>query len=75
LGLRRVLVTFDKAFGELAFRKGKTATSGVILLRPRVRSSDSLARFTVAVLGQAVAWEVHFCVAQEGKPRVVALPG
>ena len=31
-------------------------------------------RFTVAVLAQQVDWEYHFCVAQEGKLRVVALP-
>ena len=34
----RVLVAFDKDFGEMAFRQGKTATSGVILLRPRLRT-------------------------------------
>jgi len=49
------LVTFDKDFGEMAFRQGKTATAGVILLRPRLRSPDYLARFTATVLGQAIA--------------------
>ncbi len=71
----RVLVTFDKDFGEMAFRRGKAATSGVILLRPRLRSPEHLAQFTVAVLGQAITWEGHFCVAREGKLRVVVLPG
>jgi predicted nuclease of predicted toxin-antitoxin system len=70
----RVLVTFDKDFGEMAFRQGASASSGVILLRPRLRSPDYLARFMVAVLGQSIAWEGHFCVAQEGKLRVVPLP-
>ncbi len=70
----RVLVTFDKDFGEMAFRHGKTATCGVVLLRPRLRSPDYLARFMVAVLGQTVAWEDNFSVAQEGKLRVVPLP-
>jgi predicted nuclease of predicted toxin-antitoxin system len=70
----RVLVTFDKDFGEMAFRQGKTATCGVVLLRPRLRTPDYLARFLVAVLGQAVAWEGNFSVAQEGKLRVVTLP-
>lgn len=71
----RVLVTFDKDFGEMAFRHGKSATCGVVLLRPRLRSPDYLARFIVAVLGQAVTWEGNFSVAQEGKLRVVPLPG
>jgi predicted nuclease of predicted toxin-antitoxin system len=70
----RVLVTFDKDFGEMAFRQGKTATCGVVLLRPRLRSPDHLARFMVTVLGQAISWEGNFSVAQEGKLRVVPLP-
>jgi predicted nuclease of predicted toxin-antitoxin system len=69
----RVLETFDKDFGEMAFRHGKSATCGVVLLRPRLRSPDYLARFMVAVLGQAVTWEGNFSVAQEGKLRVVPL--
>jgi predicted nuclease of predicted toxin-antitoxin system len=74
LSERRVLVTFDKDFGEMAFRHGKTATCGVILLRPRLRAPDYLARFMVAVLAQAITWEGNFSVAQEGKLRVVQLP-
>jgi predicted nuclease of predicted toxin-antitoxin system len=70
----RVLVTFDKDFGEMAFRQGKTATCGIVLLRPRLRSPDYLARFMVAVLEQLVTWEGNFSVAQEGKLRVVPLP-
>lgn len=67
----RVLLTFDKDFGEMAFWQGKTATCGVLLLRPRVRSPSYLARFLLGVLGQSVTWEGNFCVAQEGKLRVV----
>jgi predicted nuclease of predicted toxin-antitoxin system len=70
----RVLVTFDKDFGEMAFRQGENATSGVVLLRPRLRSPDYLARFLTAVLAQPIVWEGHFCVAQEGKVRVIPLP-
>jgi Domain of unknown function (DUF5615) len=70
----RVLVTFDKEFGDMAFRQGKTATCGVGLLRPKLRSPDYLARFMVAVSGQAVTWEGSFAVAKEGNLRVVPLP-
>lgn len=75
LAAGRVLVTFDKDFGEMAFRHGKAATCGVILCRPRVRSPGYLAEFLLAVLGQDLAWEGHFSVAQEGKLRVIPLPG
>lgn len=33
LAEKRVLITFDKDFGELAFRRGLRATPGVLLLR------------------------------------------
>src|SRR4051794_31864161 len=62
----RILLTFDKDFGELAFRQGQAATPDVILLRPRLRSPDDLVRLIRAVLAQGHAWEGHFAVAEEG---------
>jgi predicted nuclease of predicted toxin-antitoxin system len=70
----RILLTFDKDFGDLAFHQGKTATCGVILFRPRVRSPSYLVQFVLAVLAQTVIWEGNFSVAREGKLRVVPLP-
>jgi predicted nuclease of predicted toxin-antitoxin system len=69
----RVLVTFDKDFSEMDFNLGRTASPGIVLLRPRLRSPAVVAAFTVAVLTQAVLWEGNFCVAREGRPRVVPL--
>ncbi len=74
LSENRVLLTFDKDFGELAFRLGQTASPGVILLRPRLRSPDHLVRFARAVLAQAHTWDGHFAVAEEGRLRIVPLP-
>jgi hypothetical protein len=71
---KRVLMTFDKDFGEMAFRHGKDASGGVILLRPRLREPDYVVRFTLTLLAQQVDWEGRFSVAQEGKLRVVLLP-
>lgn len=70
----RIVLTFDKDFGELAFRLGQQATPGVILLRPRLRSPDYLVRFTRAVLAQNHIWGGHFAVAEEGRLRLVPLP-
>ena len=70
----RIVLTFDKDFGELAFRLGLEATPGVILLRPRLRSPDYLVRFTRAVLAQNHIWAGHFAVAEEGRLRLVPLP-
>jgi predicted nuclease of predicted toxin-antitoxin system len=74
LAQSRVLLTFDKDFDEMAFRQGKTATCGIVLFRPRVRSPAYVTQFVVSVLAQAIAWEGNFAVAQEGKLRVVQLP-
>jgi predicted nuclease of predicted toxin-antitoxin system len=70
----RIVLTFDKDFGELAFRLGQRSSPGVILLRPRLRSPDHLVRFTRAVLAQGHSWEGHFAVAEEGRLRLVPLP-
>ncbi|MBS0262565.1 MAG: DUF5615 family PIN-like protein [Planctomycetes bacterium] len=69
-----VLLTFDKDFGELAFREGKDASCGVILLRPRLRDAAYVVRFAMAVLNQPIEWTGHFSVAQEGSLRVLKLP-
>ena len=39
----RVLITFDKDFGELAFRRGLPASSGTILLRLAAPSAVCMA--------------------------------
>jgi predicted nuclease of predicted toxin-antitoxin system len=69
----RVLITFDKDFGELVFRRGLAGSRGIILLRPRLRSPDVVAAFTVTVLSQPVEWSGHFTVAREGSIRVIPL--
>ena len=71
---RRIVLTFDKDFGELAFRLGQKATPGVILLRPRVHSLHHLRQFTKTVLAQTHTWEGNFVVAEEGRIRIVPLP-
>lgn len=70
----RVLLTFDKDFGELAFRLGQAASPGVILLRPRLRSPAHPVRFAHAVLAQGDVWKDSFAVAEEGSLRIVPLP-
>ncbi len=70
----RVLITFDKDFGELVFRRGLAGSRGVIiLLRPRLRSPEFVSAFIVKVLSQPVDWTSHFTVAREGSIRVIPL--
>jgi predicted nuclease of predicted toxin-antitoxin system len=44
----RVLLTFDKDFGDLAFQFGLPATCGIVLFRFRASSSATLAIMVVA---------------------------
>lgn len=74
LSQSRVLVTFDKDFGQLVFHKGYAGSCGIILCRPRLRSPAYLAEFLTAVLAESIDWRGHFSVAQEGRLRVVPLP-
>ncbi len=53
--------------------RGRAASCGIILLRPRLQSPDHLTRFTVSVLARGVTWHDHFTVAREGMLRSVPL--
>jgi predicted nuclease of predicted toxin-antitoxin system len=56
----RILLTFDKDFGELTFRAGFPATSGVILFRILPRSPGSVDRRNLlhrcSTHSSSVAW-------------------
>lgn len=69
----RILVTFDKDFGELAFRFGLPVTSGVILFRVRAPSSEYVARVTVTAIDSRSDWAGHFSVVEESRIRMVIL--
>jgi hypothetical protein len=61
----RALVTFDKDFGELAFRVGLAASAGVILFRitakPRRRSSCGVTKSSTP--SHPSRWAIFCCVA------------
>ncbi len=71
---KRILVTFDKDFGELAFRFGLPASSGIILFRISMSSPDYVARVAVAALDGQIEWEDHFAVIEEHQIRLTRLP-
>ena len=70
----RVLITFDKDFGELVFRQGRAASPGIILFRPRLRSPQAVSQFILNVLSQPLGWAGQFTVAREGSLRMIPLP-
>lgn len=70
----RILITFDKDFGELAFRSKLPATSGVILFRISVPSSEYIAQVAVQALATRADWAGHFSVIEDNRIRMTLLP-
>ncbi|MGE0825939.1 MAG: DUF5615 family PIN-like protein [Candidatus Binatia bacterium] len=70
----RIVVTFDKDFGELAFRFGLPASSGVILFRLTPRSSEYVARMVIAALESRTDWTGQFAVVEDSRIRMTPLP-
>lgn len=71
---RRVLVTFDKDFGELAFRIGAAAAFGVVLFRINAASPDLVARTAVATFADRTDWAGSFVVVEDQRLRIRSMP-
>jgi len=71
----RILLTFDKDFGELAFRYQLPASSGIVLFRIKAPSSTRVATRAVAALESRSDWAGHFAIIEEDRIRMVPLPG
>jgi predicted nuclease of predicted toxin-antitoxin system len=69
------LITFDKDFGELAFRRGLFSPAGIVLFRIKAPSSAQVAQVAVAVLEGRSDWAGQFSVIEEGRVRMTPLPG
>jgi predicted nuclease of predicted toxin-antitoxin system len=70
----RVVVTHDKDFGELAFRFGLPASSGVILLRLSGSDPEIDNRRVLEVLASNVDWSGQFAVVTGDRVRIRPLP-
>ncbi len=67
-------MTFDKDFGDLAYRAGLRARSGVVLFRLPSVPPEVLSRFITDSLETQVDWKGHFCVVTELGIRMRPLP-
>ncbi len=70
----RLLITFDKDFGELAFRAGLPASCGVVLFRIRLTSPGQVAQRAAAALESRADWAGHFAVVLDDRVRMTLLP-
>ena len=66
----RILLTFDKDFGELAFVTELPATSGIILFRIQSPSSIEMIEKIIAVLELRDNWAGHFSTIDNNKIRM-----
>lgn len=71
---RRLCLTFDKDFGELAAATALPAGCGVLLLRLQPRVSAAFVMETVAILESRADWAGHFSVLEPGRIRMRPLP-
>jgi predicted nuclease of predicted toxin-antitoxin system len=71
----RILVTFDKDFGELAFKAKLPAQCGIVLFRIRKQAPDIIAQRVAAFIKSRNDWVGHFAVVEEDRIRMTPLPG
>jgi predicted nuclease of predicted toxin-antitoxin system len=71
---RRIVLTLDKDFGELAFRLQNISLSGVILFRMKMLNPQMAVRKMVQVLESRTDWEGYFSVVEEDRVRMRPLP-
>ncbi len=69
-GHERVLLTFDKDFGELVFRRGLSAASGVVLFRITPETPEDAAALALALVESQPDLAGTFCVVTRDRIRV-----
>jgi predicted nuclease of predicted toxin-antitoxin system len=70
----RVVVTFDKDFGELAFRLRLPATCGVVLFRITCRGREHDVKLVIDTLQSRQDWSGHFWTVTDDNIRQRPLP-
>jgi predicted nuclease of predicted toxin-antitoxin system len=72
---QRLLITFDKDFGQLVFHRGQVASCGVVLFRIATPSSKVAAEKIADVLDSRTDWIGQFSVVDDRRVRMTPLPG
>jgi predicted nuclease of predicted toxin-antitoxin system len=71
----RLILTFDKDFGELARQEVDHSPPGVILVRLPMRPPAEMAAYLAATLDSRSDWLGHFSVLEPGRIRMRAMIG
>lgn len=72
---RRIILTFDRDFGELIFRKRMPVPAGIIFLRFEPLTPEEPAQHLLRLLAiQGLSWENRFTVVKRNQVRQRVLP-
>ena len=66
----RVILTFDKDFGELVFRLGGALAPGVVLFRLSATGPEEIVLRILRILASRTDWQGMFSVADSNKLRM-----
>ena len=67
---QRILLTFDKDFGELARSAGLPAACGIVLFRMPMPKPDIIGSRLAQLLASRTDWAGHFSVIEPGRIRM-----
>ena len=70
---QRLLITFDKDFGELVWKYGQKASCGVLLFRIGLLSPEDAAQTIVNIIEGRDDWQGHFSVVDDTQIRMIPL--
>lgn len=70
----RVPLTFDKDFGELAYRASLPAACGIVLFRMRMPPAADAGRMLAELILGREDWPGHFAIVEPGRVRIRDLP-
>ena len=71
---QRVVITFDRDFGELVFRRRLPTPPGIVFLRIHAKSPEYIYRHLARLLAAGPALVGRFTVTTEARIRSVPLP-
>lgn len=71
---KRLLITFDKDFGELAFKQNLPSECGIVLFRITPTSPAIVAKIAAVALESRTDWMGHFSVVEDDRIRMTVLP-
>ena len=71
---QRTLLTFDKEFGELAYRRKLPAQCRIVLFRGTPQSPDETASLAAAAIQSQKSWAGYFSVVTRHRIRMRPLP-